>query len=117
MAVKENKLFALLDKADAWQADWRKPIFLGRAGRGEMIWLPQLQQNSGCSPLRRAVLYSPPPVLVDSVQTPQIRTESARSPQIHAESVQSPCRVHKESTRTPQTQSKEKCTESVWTPR
>jgi hypothetical protein len=31
-------------------------------------------------------------------------------------SAQSPCRVHKESTQTPQTQSKKKRTESVWTP-
>jgi hypothetical protein len=62
------------------------------------------------------VLYSPPPVLVDSARTPQIRTESARSPQIRAESVQSPCRVYKESTWTPQTKSKKKHTESMWTP-
>jgi hypothetical protein len=41
------------------------------------------------TPLNSSVLYSPPPVLVDSTQTPQIRMESARSPQIRAESVQS----------------------------
>jgi hypothetical protein len=62
------------------------------------------------------VLYSPPPVLVDSARTPQICMESARSPQGVHKSVQSLCRVHKESTWTPQTQSKKKCTESVWTP-